>query len=216
MRVSRTLSAALAGACALGLAVGLAVTGAAAHQSAAGHAVTRSAASSASRSVAGEDAALTALLRPEATGPTNALFMFIKGINGESTDKAHPKWIVIDGYRASFSKAANCGDCAAQFGPFTVTLPYSLAVPPLLSTLLTGKILQTVEIQAERLVGAGELNYLTITLSNVAVTSLAESSSGARPSETLTLTAGKYSVSYTTGTGSPEAFCFSFQTNSTC
>jgi hypothetical protein len=57
---------------------------------------------------------------------------------------------------------------------------------------------------------------LTITLSNVTVTSLAESSSGGRPAETLGLTAGKFNVSYTTGRGSPETFCFDFLTDTTC
>jgi type VI protein secretion system component Hcp len=215
MRVSRSLSAVLAGACALGLAVGLAVTGGSAHQAAAQHAVTRSAASSASRGVAGEDAALTALLQSGVVTPPSALFMFINGIKGESTEKAHQNWIVVSGYHTSFART--CGDCPTQFGPLTLTLPYSLAVPPLLKALLTGKVFPTVEIQAEGPARTGiETNYLTITLSNVAVTSLNESSSGGRPDETLTLTATTFNVSYISPAGTSATFCFNFNTQTTC
>jgi hypothetical protein len=104
MRVSRSLTAVLAGACALGLSVGLVVSGGSAHEATAHHAVTRSAASSASRNVAGEDAALTALLQSGVVTPPSGLFMFINGIKGESTDKSHPNWIVVSGYHTSFSK----------------------------------------------------------------------------------------------------------------
>jgi type VI protein secretion system component Hcp len=215
MRVSRSrIAAALAAACALGLAGGLVLTGGASHQ-ASPRVVTRSATTRAGSATAAGDAALTALLQSQAAS-VSGLFMHIPGINGESTDKAHPNWIVISGYRVSFSKQSACGDCAPQFGPLTVTLPYSLAVPPLLKALLTGRLLGTVEIQAQGPVRGAELSYLTITLANAGVTSLNESSSGGRPGETLTLTATSFSVSYTTGTGSPETFCFDFETDSTC
>jgi type VI protein secretion system component Hcp len=211
MRISRsTIAAALAASCALGLAGGLVLTGGTAHQAAARSATTRP-----GSGAAAGDAALTALLQSQAA-PESGLFMHVPGINGESTDKSHPNWIVISGYRVSFSKQSECGDCAPQFGPLTVTLPYSLAVPPLLKALLTGRLLGVVEIQAQGPVRGAELNYLTITLANAGVTSLNESSSGGRPGETLTLTATRFSVSYTTGTGSPETFCFDFQTDSSC
>ena len=115
-----------------------------------------------------------------------------------------------------------CGDCPASMGSFTVTMPYSLAVPPLLKALISGTGIPSVELQAAVTTSTGgELNYLTITLGNVLISAIDESSGGGRPVEILTLTATKFSVSYTaqTPTGRPGAtssFCFNFATGAAC
>jgi type VI protein secretion system component Hcp len=221
VRKSRTLfSAVLAGACALGLAGGLAVAAgpgaahsAAAHRTAAHPAV-------ASRAAGGQDAALTALLRPATATAGDPIFMFIKGIPGEAIDKLHPKWIAVSGYHTSFSRT--CGDCPTSMGSFTVTMPYSLAVPPLLKVLINGTGIPSVELQAAVTTSVGgEVNYLTITLTNVLITSMDELSGGGRPVETLTLTATKFSVSYTAlnasgRPGATSAFCFDFAARTAC
>jgi type VI protein secretion system component Hcp len=143
--------------------------------------------------------------------------MLIKGIPGESTDHGHLGWINVSGYHASFTGKA-CGDCpGAMLGPFTLTMPYSKAVPPLLGQLVSGTVLPTVEIQVTLVKPTGaELNFLTITLSQVTVSSLTETSGGARPDEALTLQAAQLAVSYTTGTGSPEKFCYNFANHVSC
>jgi type VI secretion system secreted protein Hcp len=213
VRISKSVFAAgLAGAGAIGLAVGFAVADGPAHL-ASGNAET-----SVTRP-AGQDAALAALQRPASATPGDPIFMFIRGINGESTNAGHAKWIEVNGYHASFTRAAGTAGRAA-LGSFVVTIPYSLAVPPLLKALVTGAGFPAVKVQAAT-AGAREENYLTITLGNVRVTALSESSSGERPVETLTLAAARINVSYSAqkpdGTlGTPEAFCFDFATQRTC
>jgi type VI secretion system secreted protein Hcp len=209
----------LAGACAAGFAAA-AVAGSPAHLAAAHKATVRHAAAHPvvrAAAAAGPDAALTALTRPLTATPGDPIFMFIKNIPGESKDRGHLNWIDVSGYHTNFVGKA-CGDCpGAQFGPFVVTMPYSRAVPPLLGQLVSGTQLPTVELQAAATTAKGtELNFLTITLSQVVVSSLAEASGGGRPSETLTLQAGQLAVSYTTGSGSPEKFCYNFTNQKAC
>ena len=220
MRISRSVFAAvLAGAGAIGLAAGFAVADGPAHL-ASGNlgGVTRPAGSAAST-----DVALAALLRPVAATPGDPIFMFINGINGESQDARHPMWSDLTGYHVSFSRAASTsggGAGKASIGSFVVTMPYSLAVPPLLKALVTGQLLPAVKIQAAT-AGERAQNYLTITLASVRVAALSESSSGDRPVETLTLAAARFAVSYSAqkadgSLGTPETFCFNFALQRTC
>jgi type VI secretion system secreted protein Hcp len=216
MRISRSvLAAVLAGCGALGLAAGFAVADGPAHL--AGNAkagVTRPAGSAAV-----QDAALAALLQPATATPGDPIFMFINGINGESQDAKHPMWSQLTGYHVNFAGRTGTAGKAAM-SSFVVTMPYSLAVPPLLSALVTGKVLPAVKIQAAT-AGEFELNYLTITLSNVRVSALSESSAGERPVESLAFTAAKFSVTYSAqnpdgSLGKTETFCFSFATQRAC
>jgi type VI secretion system secreted protein Hcp len=221
VRISRSVFAAgLAGVGALGLAAGFAVADGPAHL-ASGNAkagVIRPAGNAGST-----DAVLAALLRPGGATSGDPIFMFINGINGESQDARHPMWSDLTGYRASFSRAASTGGPGAgkaALGSFVVTMPYSLAVPPLLRALVTGKAFPAVKIQAAT-VGEVELNYLTITLGNARVAALSESSSGERPAETLTLVATRINVSYSAqkpdgSLGRTETFCFDFAAQRAC
>jgi type VI protein secretion system component Hcp len=163
--------------------------------------------------------ALAALLRPGAATPADPIFMFINGINGESQDARHPMWSDVTAYHVSFTRGTGAVGRAA-LGSFVVTMPYSLAVPPLLRALVTGKVFPAVKIQAAT-VGDREQNYLTITLASVRVAALSESSSGERPVETLSLAASRFAVSYSAqkpdgSLGTPETFCFNFATQRTC
>jgi type VI protein secretion system component Hcp len=223
VRISRSVFAAvLGGAGAIGLAAGFAIAGGPAHL-ASGNArasVTRPAGSAGT--AAGTDAVLAALLRPATATAADPIFMFINGINGESQDARHPMWSDLTGYHVSFSGRTSAAGAAGRpkLGSFVVTMPYSLAVPPLLQALVTGKVLPMVKIQAAT-AGEVELNYLTITLGNVRVAALNESSSGERPVETLSFVATKFDVSYTAqnpdgSLGKTETFCFNFAAQRTC
>jgi len=208
----------LAGACAAGFAAA-AVAGSPAHLTAAHKATVHHAAAHpvAAAAAAGPNTALTALTRPLTATPGDPIFMLIKNIPGESKDRGHLNWIDVSGYHTNFA-GKTCGDCPGpQFGPFVVTMPYSRAVPPLLSQLISGTQLPTVELQAAATNAKGaEVNFLTITLSQVTVSTLAEASGGGRPSETLTLQAGQLAVSYTPSTGSPVKFCYNFTNQKAC
>jgi len=208
-----------AGGAAIGLLAGFAVADGPAHLAAGNPAgVTRQAGNAAST-----DAALAALLRPGTATQGDPIFMFISGINGESQDARHPMWIDVNGYHTSFSRPTSANGAAgrAAMTPFVVNMPYSLAVPPLLKALLTGTTLPAVKIQAAAFVGETEQNYLTITLGNVRVSAIGESSSGERPTETLSLIAVKITVSYSAqrpdgSLGPPETLCFNFAAQRTC
>jgi type VI protein secretion system component Hcp len=210
MRIHASVSAAaLAGACALGIAA-TSVAGLGTH--AAGP---RQTASTGQR----HGTALTALMQPLTASAGDPLFMHINGIPGESTDKGHPNWISLSAYHTSFSFTSSPtgqGAGQPQFGPFVVTMPYSRAVPPLLHDLLSGLVLGTVELQAATISGGSETNYLTITLVNAKETGIQESSSGGRPVDVMTLTAPQVSVSYSTGHGAPTVFCFNFAEDRSC
>ena len=217
MRISRSVFAAvLGGIGALGLAAGFAVADGPAHL-ASGNAtasVTRRAGNAAST-----EAALAALLRPGTATADDPIFMFINGISGESQDARHPMWSELTGYHVSFTGRTGTAG-RATLGSFVVTMPYSLAVPPLLQPLVTGKPFPAVKIQAAT-AGEVELNYLTITLGNARVAAMSESSSGARPAETVSFAAAKFSVTYSAqnpngSLGKTETFCFTFTTQRTC
>ena len=217
MRISGTVFAA-ALACAVGLGSGFAAAAGPAHLTS-GNARPSMTRPGGTRLAAGQDAALAALLRPATATQGDPLFMFIDGINGESQDARHPMWSDLTGYHVSFSRVTGAAGRAA-LGSFVVTMPYSLAVPPLLKALVTGKVIPAVKVQAAT---AGELeqNYLTITLGNVRVGALRESSSGERPAETMSLVATKINVSYSAqrpdgSLGETETFCFNFATQRTC
>ena len=218
VRISRAvLAAVLAGGGALGLVAGFAVADGPAQLAAGKPAgVTRPAANN---DAAGPDAALAALLRPATGTPGDPIFMFINGINGESRDARHPMWSELTGYHVSFTgRTSPAGQ--AKLGSFVVTMPYSLAVPPLLQALVTGKVFPAVTVQAATVGGVAQ-NYLTITLGNVRVAALTESSSGERPAETLTFVATRFSVTYSArnpdgSLGKTETFCFNFATQRTC
>jgi type VI protein secretion system component Hcp len=170
----------------------------------------------------GQDAVLAALLRPASATPGDPIFMFINGISGESQDARHPMWSDLTGYHVSFSGQTSTGGRVgkAALGSFVVTMPYSLAVPPLLQALVTGKVFPAVKIQAAT-AGEVERNYLTITLGNARVASMTESSSGERPAETVSFAAAKFSVTYSAqnpdgSLGKTETFCFNFALQRSC
>jgi type VI protein secretion system component Hcp len=205
IRPSAIAITAVAGACALGVAAASAVGGAP-------HA--------ASARPASPDAALTALLRPSSAGPGDPIFMFINGIPGESAAAGHAKWIEVSAYHTSFSQSVPStggGAGKAVLGSFVVTTPYSIAVPPLLHALVTGRHFPTVKIQAATPGPKRVMNYLTITLTNVGLSAINESSAGERPTETLTFQAAQLAVSYVTAGGqAAPPFCFNFATQRAC
>jgi type VI protein secretion system component Hcp len=164
--------------------------------------------------------ALAALQRPLAAAPGDPLFMNVTGIPGGSTDPLHRNWIDVTGYSDSFSNSGlPLGQAGPpKFGSLVVTMPDSVAVPPLLRVLNMASNLPTLELQGSSTPPAGsERNYLTIQLTNARVTALDETSSGGQPAEMLTVTAQKVSVNYTNlGNGSQATFCWDYTLNQAC
>ena len=207
MPISRTfLAAAVAGACALGF--GAASLADATHQAAA------------HRSGAAGSMTLTAALGQATATPGDPIYMNYGGISGEVTASGHLKWIQVDSYRTGFSATplpAGRPGVRAHMGLFTVTTPYSTAIPPLLKLLVSGKHTPKVTLQAVKLADNGApTTYLSVDLDNVFLSGIQETSSGERPEETLVLQAAALSVKYTGPDGSIVAFCFNFASGKRC
>jgi type VI protein secretion system component Hcp len=145
-------------------------------------------------SVASKPAATAAAATPA------GLFLQVSGIPGESTARGHGNWIAVSSYtlpvKTTGSSSTGAGAGKVSWGPLQVTLPYSVAVPPLEGRLATG-VLSTVTLQAAEVRQGAVTNYLTITLTNAAVTSLTETSTGGRPQVEITFNAQKACESYT-------------------
>jgi type VI secretion system secreted protein Hcp len=161
---------------------------------------------------------LAALTRPLAATAGDPIFLKVAGVTGEATDKLHPNWIQLQSYNWGASRSGRI----ANFSPITVGMSLSKAVPQLLTLMATNRIAASAEIQASKTTSQGELNYLTITMSNVSVTALSESanSSGAAPAETMSLSFSRIIITYTerapNGTLSNTSACWDVGTNSQC
>jgi type VI protein secretion system component Hcp len=206
--ISRTfLAAAVAGACALGFGAA-SLTG-----------VTHQAAAHRPAGVAGR-ATLTAALAHGTATPGDPIFMNFQGISGEVNAAGHLGWIAVDTYRTSFSATplpAGRPGVRARMGSLVVTTPYSKAIPPLLARLVSGKHTPTVKLQAVGMSDTGApTTYLTLTLDNVFISGIQETSSGERPEETLVLQAAQLAVHYTAADGATTAFCFNFASGKAC
>jgi type VI secretion system secreted protein Hcp len=200
------LAAAVAAACALGFGAASLTGGT--HQAAA------------HRSGAADRMTLTAALGQATATPGDPIYMNYSGVPGEVTATGHLKWIQVDSYHLGFSATplpAGRPGVRAQMGSFTVTTPYSTAIPLLLKQLVSGKHAPVVTVHAVKLGDNGApQTYLSFKLNNVFVSSIQENSSGERPEETLVLQAAALSVKYIAPDGSSFAFCFNFARGKGC
>jgi type VI secretion system secreted protein Hcp len=207
MRITRSfLAAVVAGACALGF--GAASLAGGTHQGAA------------HRSGTASRMTLTAALGQATATPGDPIYMNYAGISGEVTASGHLKWIQVDSYHIGFSSTplpAGRPGVRAHMGLFTVTTPYSTAIPPLLKLLVSGKHVPKVTLQAVTMTDTGApTTYLSFELNNVLLSGIQETSSGERPEETLVLQAAALSVKYTGPDGSIFTFCFNFASGKGC
>jgi type VI protein secretion system component Hcp len=87
--------------------------------------------------------------------------------------------------------------------------------------MATGKTVASAEIQASKIIGDGQFNYLTIAMSKVSVSALSESNSAPVPTETMSLNYSRITITYTQqnpdGTsGSTTSACWDVPTNRQC
>ena len=101
-------------------------------------------------------------------------FIKIDGVDGESNDKNHGKWIEV----VSFSQGAlqNIGagrgtdtSGRGQFLPFTFTHLLDKATPKLQQFCMNGQKVATVEFQVCRAVGAAQVPVYEVKLENVKI-----------------------------------------------
>ncbi len=151
------------------------------------------------------------------------IFLKIPGVEGESTDKAHPGEIVVTSYSwgatGATVQASGAGAGKVVFQAMQITKPVDAASPPLF--LLFAQATRVKEcILTVRRPGAHPLNFFTVSMKNVAITSIEESASASadQAQETLVLSFTAVMFNYLPQkpdgtTGSPTSSGFDLTTN---
>jgi type VI secretion system secreted protein Hcp len=126
-----------------------------------------------------------------------AAFMQLKGIEGESTDKVHTKWVLIESFSSSIRRSITDGarDMERVRGrttcsDVTVVRQLDKSSTKLEEACANGTFYDQVEVHFCTTVGDAQEPYLKYTLHDVIVTSYSfhgNAESRPRPSETLTL-----------------------------
>lgn len=134
------------------------------------------------------------------------VFLKIDGIDGESTDDKHKKWIEIQAFNHSVYQPVSAPSGTggrtggrADFADMAVSKTMDLATPSLYFHCTTGKHIPKVEIECCLATG-DKHTFMKYTLENVIISSVSSSGSSgdeARPSEQLTFAYGKITWEYT-------------------
>ena len=145
------------------------------------------------------------------------IFLKIDGIDGESTDDAHDKWIEVLSYSHGVSQpvsgASGTGGRTggrADFQDFIVTKTVDAATPDLNLACCNGKHISKIEVEF-CLATEDKHKFLKYELENVIVSSISSSGGagdlGSKPTETVSFAYGKIKWEYTPvdDTGSPGA-----------
>lgn len=178
------------------------------------------------QSVTSKDAVLTALMSQADSTAADPIYMQVPGVVGDSTDANHVGWIDLQAWSVGFENP-NALSSATGGNPsletFAAQLSYSQASPLLLKALATGQHLGTVKVDLVKAGPTGGLTYLTIALTNAAITTIADSGDAAAgaPAESIGIRASELSATYTPqnadGTaGTPVSFCYDFAHKKSC
>lgn len=125
----------------------------------------------------------------------------IAGIDGESTHKGHENEIELSWWNWGIENAAKPGSGGgggagkATAHALAFTHRYDRASPLLAKACAQGKRLTTVTLSARK-AGKGQQDFLTITLSNVLVTSVSVSGDDDEIGESVSLSYEKIQVTY--------------------
>jgi type VI secretion system secreted protein Hcp len=121
-----------------------------------------------------------------------AIFLKITGpdIKGESTNDKHKDEIAVNSFTAGFAAAAAANGFGAgrpSCGPVEISKMLDVSSGPLVSALMKGTVLQKAVFSFPLNNNDKQQDYYVVTLSNVTLSSFAQSSGGDRPSESLEL-----------------------------
>ena len=144
----------------------------------------------------------------------NDFFIKIDGIDGESVDKSHGKWIECTGFDHGSEQPIVAGRSTdvsgrGHFIPFTFTHLIDKATPKIQQFCMSGQKIAKVQFQVCRAVAGAQVPVYEITLENVKISSarvgnieiddegtLGDDTSGV-PTETVNLVAAKMTWKYT-------------------
>jgi type VI secretion system secreted protein Hcp len=133
-----------------------------------------------------------------------AIFLKITGpeIKGESTNAKHKDEIVVtsfsQGYAATIAAGAGGGARAGRSAcaPVEMTKQLDIASGPLINTVMKGTVLQKAVFSFTANGDNQPADYYVVTLSNSVVSSVAQSSGGDRPSESVELVPRQVELKY--------------------
>jgi len=130
-------------------------------------------------------------------------FLKIEGIDGESTDKAHIKWIEVDSFSfgasqtGSFSAGGGGGAGKVQFQDFHFTSRVSKASPNMFLKCATGEHIKEGTISCRKAGGDQQKDFMFIKMTDVMVTSYQTGGSGnVVPTDQVSLNFTKIEFSY--------------------
>ncbi len=131
---------------------------------------------------------------------TSDFFIKIDGIDGQSEDKGHSKWIEVIGYtfggkqNVTIQRGADVSG-RGQFEPLTFKHPVDKATPKLQQFCMNGQKIPKVELSVCRAIAGAQTEVLNVKLENVkiasAIVSTEENNGVVDPVETVQLVAGK-------------------------
>jgi type VI secretion system secreted protein Hcp len=149
---------------------------------------------------------LAGAIAAAAIAPASAVadvFLELQGIPGASVDAKHKGEIDVLTYTQSFSNTGSssnggAGTGKASCGPVTVTKNIDKASPLLIKAVTTGRIIPTGTLTF-RQVGGADLEYYTVDLKNILITSIdqTDQNDAARILEEITFTASELKFKFT-------------------
>lgn len=142
-----------------------------------------------------------------AASASGAAYIKFDGVDGESTDAGHEKWIDVLSVSHTIRRplvrdSATGGPVrgALEFGDIVCAKELDKSSPKLAEAICQGKVFPKVEIELTAAYGAGPVTYYRYELKNVQVTSysLTGSTRGdPRPTEEMSLNFEEIKVTYT-------------------
>jgi type VI secretion system secreted protein Hcp len=134
------------------------------------------------------------------------IYLQLKGIDGESTDKGHEKWMEIESFawgvhQAASSRASTAGGATsarADFGDLSIVKMMDSASPNLCLACASGQHIDEATIDLMRAAGENKVKYMEFKLKDVILSSVSIGGGGnSIPVETLSLNYGEISWTYT-------------------
>lgn len=129
------------------------------------------------------------------------IFLKVDGVNGEATDVNHKDEIEVVSWSWGVSQVVGAPSPGggspgkAHVSDLAIVKHVDKASPNLLRHCLKGTHFPTV-VLAQRKSGAGNVNFLTITLNEVFVTSVSDASDGGKPTESVSFAFAKVAYTY--------------------
>lgn len=131
------------------------------------------------------------------SGPAAAnLFLQLPGIEGESTAQGHEQWIELTSYQFGASNPDPRAASAPSVSELVVTKSVDLSSPLLFQAVGAGTAFANALLDVTRTAAGQTQTYMKYELSDVFITSYSVSSSGERPTESLSLNFTKVEFSY--------------------